>query len=97
MTRRLFKPRSIDKEATARPAPAADGVLTPTGRQLLAHELGHVVQQGGTPAAQQRAVARWPWDEPVTLQKVIPPQTVLRNTLRELFKQINGYPMPYRT
>lgn len=65
---------------------------TPAGLRLLSHELGHVVQQSGSPAAQP-AVARWPWDEPVTLHKVLPAQTVLRNTQRELFKQLNGYPM----
>ncbi len=65
---------------------------TPGGLRLLAHELGHVVQQSASPAGQQ-PIARWPWDEPVTLQKVLPAQTVLRNTQRALFKQLNGYPM----
>lgn len=65
---------------------------TPAGLRLLAHELSHVVQQDHAPAAQQ-PIARWPWDEPVTLNKVLPAQTVLRNSQRVLFTQLNGYPM----
>ena len=64
---------------------------TPAGLRLLSHELSHVVQQRGESNGQ--LVARWPWDEAVTLNKVLSPQTVVRNTHRMLFKQLNGYPM----
>ena len=64
---------------------------TPAGLRLLSHELSHVVQQTGQPGGSP--VARWPWDEPVTLKKVLSPAAVQRDAHRELLKQINGYPM----
>ena len=65
---------------------------TPAGLRLLSHELGHVVQQIGSPSSQQR-VARWPWDEEVTMKKVMPAASLQRVVHGKIFRELNGYPM----
>jgi hypothetical protein len=62
---------------------------TPVGLRLLSHELSHVVQQGAVP---EPTVARWPWDKPMTAQK-LPAQSIIRDSQRESFKLLNGFPM----
>lgn len=65
---------------------------TPAGLRLLSHELGHVVQQRGSPAG-QAAIARWPWDEEVPMKKVMPAAALLRVVHGKMFRELNGYPM----